>query len=71
MVVSAVGLVGVTISLITEQKEDLSSIKNSNQDESKKMVEGSNKEYHESGKIVNITIQDSVIMGNLSLNEEE
>ena len=62
MIVSAVGLLGVAISIITEEKEDVDSFEND--DESKK-------DYVGNEKIVNITINDSVIMGNLSLSEDE
>ena len=62
MIVSAVGLIGVAISIITEEKEDVGSFKTD--DESKEY-------YVRDEKIVNIIINDSVIMGNLSLSEDE
>jgi len=62
MVVSAVGLLGVAISMITEDKDD---------DVAIKIVDESKKDYVGNEKIVNITINDSVIMGNLSLSEDE
>ena len=62
MVVSAVGLLGVAISMITEEKEDFGSFKGD---------DVSKKDYIGKEKVVNITINDSVIMGNLSLSEDE
>lgn len=62
MVVSAVGLLGVAISMITEEKDDEAAIK---------IVDESKKDYVGNEKVVNITINDSVIMGNLSLSEDE
>ena len=62
MVVSAVGLLGVAISMITEEKEGVGLIRSD---------DGSKKDYVGNEKVVNIVINDSVMMGNLSLSEDE
>jgi hypothetical protein len=62
MVVSAVGLLGVAISMITEEKDEEAAIK---------IADEAKKDYVGNEKVVNITINDSVIMGNLSLTEDE
>ena len=48
--------------MITEEKEDVGSFKGD---------DVSKKDYIGKEKVVNITINDSVIMGNLSLSEDE
>lgn len=62
MIVSAVGLLGVAISIITEEKEDVGSFEND---------DGSKKDYVGNEKVVSGTINDSVILDNLSSSEDE
>ena len=62
MIVSAVGLLGVAISIITEEKEDGDSFEND---------DGSKKDYVGNEKVVSVTINDSVILDNLSSSEDE
>ena len=61
MIVSAVGLLGVAISIITEEKKDVDSFENDG---------GSKKDYVGNEKVVSVTINDSVILDNLSSSEE-
>ena len=64
ILISAIGVIGMSISIIKENKQS---------DENLGLgLSGESKNYDVGiGKIVNITVQDSVIMGNLELNEDE
>ncbi len=65
MFISAIGVIGLSISIIKENKQSNDLIV-----EDGRMNDSKNYKA-ESSKIVNITIQDSVIMGNLEVNEDE
>ena len=61
ILISAIGVIGMSISIIKENKQS---------DENLEIGASSESKNYDS-KIVNITIQDSVIMGNLEVNEDE